>query len=205
MNLFDSIAKSIGPVNKPGSTQGWTSLEKAYTYACMIVALRSEVSIEVGVWHGRGSIAMGLAHKEIGRGVVYAVDAWEASASIEGQIHPADQKHWNNQPEHDKAKATFQSKIAELGLYDVIKVAHTRSLDFKVPDNCGLIVLDGNHGETTISDVAHYAPNVKRGGFVYMDDLDWSGGAVKRASENLKQMGFEQLYRFETGAFFQRI
>lgn len=205
MTIFETIDRAIGIMGSPSSLAGWTSNPKAHTYAALILGLRPLISVEVGVWCGRGAISMALAHKEVGRGKAYAVDAWSAAASVEGQLHPADQKHWSNQAEHNAAKAMFLAKINELELGNCIEVVHSRSLDFTPPKNIGLISIDGNHGEVVISDVAHYAPCVRPGGIVHIDDLDWTGGAVRKASENLKRMGFQELYTFETGAFFQRI
>ena len=74
----------------------------------------------------------------------------------------------------------------------------------KVPEQIGLLVVDGNHGEQSIRDVQRWAPNVTRSGYVYMDDLNWSGGAVQEAERLLLKMGFVPLWPRDEGAFYQR-
>lgn len=199
VSLFQKIQEVVPTLG------GWTTVPKAHTLASIIIALRPEVSCELGVWFGRGALSMALAHKEIGKGIVWAIDAWSAQASIQGQVNEKDRTHWNNQPEHDKAYETFTRQVIVLSVQNCVNIVRSKSQDVAPPKNIGLLVIDGNHGETVLSDVDRYAPCVKTGGIVYADDLDWSGGAVRRGVEKLKRMGFNSLYRFETGEFFQRV
>jgi predicted O-methyltransferase YrrM len=197
-DLFKTIAHEIAPM------QGWTSIPKAQTLAAIIVALKPEISMEIGVWHGRGSIAMALAHREIGKGHVWSIDAWAAEASVEGQVHEADKKHWA-QANHEEAYQAFQGKIASNGLQNIVKVFRQRSSLVEPPEGIGLLVIDGNHGPESEKDVVRFASKVKTGGFVYMDDLGWSGGFTAKAAVTLRSMGFSELYALETGAMFQRV
>lgn len=183
---------------------GWTSVIKAQTFAALILSYKPAISVELGAWYGRGALSLALAHKEIGKGSVIAVDAWSANASIEGQVNEADRKHWGA-ADHEIAYQTFLSNIQKLGLQDRITVQRCQTKDAQIPDGVGFLIVDANHGPEAISDVNKFAPKVLTGGFVYLDDLDWAGFFVRKAEAQLRAMGFRELYPIETGALYQRI
>jgi hypothetical protein len=197
MKLFDQI-ETLVP-----SLGGWTSVPKAQTFSGLILAYRPMISVELGVWEGRGALSLALAHKEIGRGMVYAIDAWSPEASVQGQIQEADRKHWAA-ANHEAAYQIVMNKAKALEVQHCLTVIRKRSEDVDPPEGIGFLIVDGNHGETAIADVKRFAPKVLIGGFCYLDDLDWAGGAVRRAEAQLKSMGFRELYTIETGAMYQR-
>lgn len=191
-----------------GHLTGWTSKQKAEVLVSAIIALRPQFSLEIGVWGGKGCIPMAIAHKRIGVGKVIGVDPWMASSSVEGQVNEEDRKWWSDQKNHDLVYNMFMSSRKAFGLDDYLQVVRSSSDDFTPPE-LGLLVIDGNHGEQAITDTQRYAPHVNNGGLVVMDDLNWSGGAVSRAVNELLKMGFIELYRVENKsecwAVFQRL
>lgn len=184
--------------------EGWCVPEKACEFASIITSLRPEISVEIGVWGGRGTLSMALAHRFAGRGKVIAIDPWSATASVAGQTG-ADAAWWGEQQKHDYVYERFMGSIQMLSLMNWIEVQKKRSDAVEVPKGIGFIVIDGNHSDQAVEDVKRYAPNVRMGGVVYMDDLSWSGGGVQRAANRLLKLGFEELYRRDQGAFFQRV
>lgn len=182
---------------------GWCSVERAIELAQMIEEHRGGVSVSIGVWAGRDTLSMAMAHRAVGNGYVLAVDPFEASASVAGQGE-ADTKWWGNQAMHDQTCTRFLSDVQRLGLSDWVRFERTRSDDATVPSAISVLTVDGNHSDQAVKDVERWAPKVIVGGFVYMDDIGWSGGGVKRAVERLLAMGFDRLHDRDTGAFFKR-
>lgn len=203
MNIFTHIE------NVHAATEGWCSLKKAHALASIIIATQPEKTVEIGVWYGKSLLPMAMAHQHIGKGVVYAVDPWMAENSIVGQQNQADVEWWKRQNIHDDAYTDFKSKVYQLGLQNVVIIERKASYDFDPPANIGLLSVDGNHGEQAINDIRRYAPNVKRGGFLVADDIEWTGGAVGKAIALLPDMGFQELYRVknekESWAVFERL
>lgn len=183
---------------------GWCIPSKACDFAAFILAFRPEVSVEVGVWGGRGTLSMALAHRFIARGRVIAIDPWSAEASVIGQA-AVDAQWWGNQSMHDQVYAKFLKDIDQLNLQGWIEVQKKKSADAALPPVIHFAVIDGNHAEEAIADVDRIAPRVPVGGVIYLDDLQWTGGAVGRAADNLKGMGFTTLFERDQGAFFQRL
>lgn len=196
--LFAEIEKVIPTLD------GWCVPEKACDFAAFILALRPAVSVEIGVWGGRGTLAMAMAHRFIGVGKVIAIDPWSAPASVAGQ-EGENAEWWKDQSRHDLVYQRFLSNVEHLGLQPWIDVNKVRSDQVVEPRGVGLLVIDGNHGEQAMADVKRFTPFVNLGGVVYLDDLNWQGGAVQRAADWMTKHGFCQLFVRDQGAFFQRI
>lgn len=196
-NLFTQIAQLVPRLH------GWATPEKCQMLAASVITLRPEISVIIGVWGGRDTFAMGLAHKELGRGRVIGIDPWVAVASVVGQDNA--NRDWWQSANHEIVYRDFLEKRGELGLNDVVSVQRMISDYFEPPKRIGLLVIDGNHGPQAGRDVDRYAPNVPVGGLCLMDDIGWEGGHVKRASANLCTMGFVSLYEVDSSIMYQRI
>ncbi len=184
---------------------GWCTPERACDLAKAVLDLNSaHPSTCLGVWGGRDTFPLAMAHRLLGKGHVLAVDPWHANASIEGQVDKANVDWWNDQAKHDLVYARFIANVARLGLSDWIKVMKMRGSEAIPPDKISVLVVDGNHGPESVADVNKWAPHVIDRGIVYLDDLDWSGGAVRLAEKRVLEMGFHGIFQRDTGAFFQR-
>ncbi len=181
----------------------WCPLEKAYTLACLVVAMRPKITCEVGVWRGASCIPLALAHQYIGYGKVIAIDAWDKEASTAGQLNPGDNQWWGN-VNHDDAYTVFCDQVHSNGLDNYVQITKSKSDQFEPPDDIGIWHCDGNHGEQVMVDVQKFVPKMTQNGIIIMDDYHWSGGFVLQAVEWLKNEGYVELYRLGTGGVFQR-
>lgn len=181
---------------KGGKITGWCPLEKALDLAVTVLALRPKVVIELGVWGGLSFIPMALACKHLGSGTCIGVDPWSKDASIEGYDEP-NAKWWSAQ-DHDTILKDFSLNIQRLGLESFVQIQRAKSDDAIVPDIIDAAHIDGQHSHQASKDVARYAPHVRAGGIVIMDDLGWTVdgvATVKPAVDLLISMGFTELYR----------
>lgn len=200
MNLFTDIETTLTAIE-----HGWTSIPKAQCLAAMVTAIRPEVSIEIGVFAGKGLAALALAHKSIGHGIAIGVDPYSVDASVAGQVNPADAGWWT-QLDHESIYKEAIGAIERFQLQPYCRLARSRSQDFDIPDNIGVLRIDGNHGEQALNDVERYCPKVVRGGFVMLDDIGWAGNAVSRAAVALgSNPEWRKLYDLEDAAVFQRL
>lgn len=181
---------------------GWCSIEKGNDLALAVLKTKSAVSIDVGVWGGRSAIAMALAHAEQDYGVVWAIDPWSATASVEGydQVNA----EWWGKQDHELVYQNFLASLKQHGVEKYVKVIRARSDDAPVPDSLGVAHFDGQHTDQTVRDVERFASNVTPNGFVFCDDIHWAGGGVERGVEKLLTLGFVQIFTRDTGAMFQR-
>lgn len=195
--LFNTIS-----VQLPQLT-GWGSVEKGHALAGAVLALSPNVSLEIGVWGGRSFFPMAWAHKHIGKGVVWGIDPWSPAASMVGQ--EGEHRVWWGGAEHEPVYQQFMANVERWGLAPYCKILRAPSDSVDPPAVIDLMSLDGNHGPQAERDVARFCPNIRKGGLVFVDDLDWQGGAVRRAVANLKSMGFIELTLLDTGAVYQRV
>lgn len=194
--LLKQIAETIEPLD------GWCTVERAQDLAMMVLTNRPGISTVVGVWGGRDTFALAMAHKHIGIGKVIAIDPWSASASADGQTG-ADLAWWNDQSKHDLVYARFIENMKRLGLEQVIDVRRMRSSEV-APILSGIVIVDANHGPEGVNDVRRFCEHVPIGGIAYLDDIQWTGGAIVNAVREIEIMGYEELFRRDTGAFFKR-
>lgn len=196
----------------------WCDVVKAQTLATLVLGLRPRLVCEVGVWTGGSMVPMMLALSAVQaiqgvetvalgrtetprRGV--AIDAWSAEASCAGQ--EGDNLVWWEAQSHERAKATFLSRLGDHDLESICDVVHQRSDDVDPPDPIDLLHLDGNHGEQAVRDVERFASRVEVGGVLVMDDLPWVGGHVQRARDRAVAIGFRRLFPLGTGEVLQRV
>lgn len=183
---------------------GWCTVEKAQQLAATVIALRPLVTVEIGVWGGKSFIPMAMAHREIGRGNAWAIDPWSPAASAIDMAGP-DAEWWGKVADHDLVYADFLNRLNEVHAANCVVIRRMKSDDAEIPHTIDLLHIDGNHGDQALKDAQRYAVKVRVGGMCCLDDLDWSGGAVRRAEAFLKSIGFIELYRIGTGAMYQRV
>lgn len=194
--LFETIAKV-----QPG-LPGWCCPEKAEALAAMVLSIRPQNTVELGVFGGSSFIPLALAHKEIGTGVAWGIDPWSKQASIKDEI-PENVEFWSR-VDHEWMYSQFMAKLRELSLESCTRIIRQTSDEADPPSVIDVLHLDGSHTEQAVRDVIKWMPHVRSGGFAVLDDLEWSGGGVKRAEARLLDMGFKRLYPLGTGACYQR-
>jgi hypothetical protein len=183
----------------------WPSLEKCQTLAAMVFALRPTTIVEIGVWTGDSLLPQLFALRELGgERIAWAIDPWSNDASVEGQ--EGANADWWGQVNHQTAFETFMGRLRR---HDVEKITHvvrakSDEVDPMPIGEIGILHVDGNHAAQAIRDVERFAPSVPIGGMLVMDDLGWEGGAVRRAYDHARELGFVELYPLGTGCVMQR-
>jgi len=188
---------------------GWCSLEKASTLVSIALALRPKVVVELGVWMGGSAIPMAIALRSLGDGQLVAIDAWSTDASVAGQDEPAHLTWWGQtmgESGHQRAFETFLRRLITHGIsLERCAVHRQRTDEADIPAVIDVLHHDANHGPQVVSDIERWAPAVRVGGLLVIDDLDWAGGHVIRARDRAAELGFDELYALGTGCVMQRI
>lgn len=201
-NSFVELATTIA--HSVARLPGWSSPEKNIELAAVILALRPDVAVEIGVFGGRSLVSIGLAMKAVGKGIIHGIDPWSQQASVEGE-NESNKEYWG-QLDHDTIFKTATAAVERFEISKHVELHRMRSDEFTPPQGIGLLIVDGNHASQAVKDVERYAPNVIVGGFVLMDDMEWTGGNVRMASEILQdKLGFRFVYRRDESAMFQKV
>jgi predicted O-methyltransferase YrrM len=200
--LVDQIACSIA------DKAGWCSLEKALKLADLVILLRATTVVELGVWMGASAIPMALALEHQRAGKLFAVDAWSVPASVAGQEEEVHRKWWGEKVGalgHQRAFELFLRRLQHHGIRPSrCRVLRQSTDQAEVPPQIDLLHHDANHGPQAVADIARWAPAVRRGGMLVIDDLDWAGGHVTAARDHAITLGFVELYSLGTGCVMQR-
>ncbi len=209
MNAQDTLSKVA--IEWASITDGWCPFEKAQQLAMAVMVLRPTTVLEVGVFAGKSLIPMAIACREVGHGTVIAVDPWSADASKEG--YDAANAKWWGDCDHDLIFHKFRTIVAELRLEEIVKIERMKSNDYHPPKNLDIFHCDGQHSEQALTDVKRFAPHVRIGGLVVMDDMSWTMDGIPHvaiAVEQLLKLGFDKISHTKIEgqgewAFFQRV
>ena len=175
--------------------------------ATLVRDLRPQVVVELGVWSGGSAIPIAIALRHLNDGQLIAVDVWSTEASVDGQegVHAA----WWQSVGNEGHEHAFRTFMARLGRHDIARdrcaVLRERSDVAEVPSSIDILHLDANHGPQVVADVERWAPAVRAGGVLILNDLEWVGGHVRHARERAIELGFVELYRLGTGCVMQRV
>jgi len=192
----------------------WCSLEKAQALAAMVIGFRPRVVCEIGVWMGGSLVPMALALRKLrdldvaaGRVPVarraIAIDAWSPVASCDGQGE-TDAAWWRS-VDHDAAHQAFSERLGRHGLSELCEVVRAPSDEAPVPEAIDLLHVDGNHAGQALRDIERFAPSVRSGGILVLDDVSWYGGHVALGRDAAEGLGFRELHALGTGVVMQRI
>lgn len=197
MQIYEQIKEIVPPLH------GWCSVEKAVTLATIVLANKPTTLIECGVWSGRSAIPIMLALRENGIGRLICVDPWSPDESIKGQTGE-DKEWWSSVANHELVYQQFVYHVKKLGLEDYCEIHRLPSEKFDPPTTVHLAHIDGNHGPQAYSDTVKISKAIPLWGVCVLDDLDWSGGHVRRSEAWLVEKGFLCLHPLGTGAVYQR-
>ena len=181
---------------------------KARRTARLVIASGPEPRcVELGVFGGRGVIAMGLAVKYgLGcRGTVEGIDPFSAAASLEG-TQVAENADWWGKVDYPMILQSAREGIARLGLNEIVRLILERSqdvVDAYPEQSIDVLHHDSNHSEEiSCYEVATWSPKMKPGGFWVFDDVDWDSTKLAQ-SRLIAHHGFALLESHKSWAVFQ--
>jgi predicted O-methyltransferase YrrM len=182
---------------------GWCTLEKASAMAELVLAERPALCVEIGVFGGRSLIAQALALRANGTGLVYGIDPWETSSTIEGDHAPQDSTWWSN-VDLPSICAHCMTAIGDFAVWKQTRIVAARADQVAgvfVDESIEILHIDGNHSElASVRDLDLYWPKVRPAGWIWFDDIDWptTAKAVRLLNENaetIKDINNCRLYR----------
>jgi predicted O-methyltransferase YrrM len=169
---------------------GWCTPEKGRRMAELTRG--AKFCIELGVFGGRGLLAMALTLRDQGYGCVVGIDPYSAAASIEGTNDKANDEWWANL-DYENVEQIALGMIAKFGLSSYAAILRKKSRDaVDLYDGGSVDVLhqDSNHSEEISSEeVMLWAPKMRSGGYWIFDDADWP--TTQKAQAELEALGFE--------------
>jgi predicted O-methyltransferase YrrM len=184
--------------------EGWVTPEQGVHMAELVVEVKPDVIVEIGVFGGRSLIAQALALRDNGKGFIYGIDPWKTEATLEGE-NDENKKWWSTVDMHSIHKGCMEA-VWRLNLDKRVRIIRGASQDVTVifrqketrPD---ILFIDGNHSEiSSCRDVQLYLPLLRPNGFLWLDDATWPStqmaiGMVEKDCILRKDYGSYRLYQ----------
>lgn len=186
---------------------GWCSNEKSNKIIDCVLKVCSQYDnptcVEIGVYGGKSLLPFGSALKELGKGKVYGIDPWSNQDALVGYEHPSHQQFWGT-VDLNRMYDICVEAINELQLNDYVSLVKSSSNDAEEIKDIHVIHIDGQHTEQLIKDINKYAVNVVKGGYCFLDDVEWSE-ETKKSISLMISLGFEQLEIINGCYIYKRI
>lgn len=177
---------------------GWTSAERCCELADAIFETRPKICVELGVFGGRSLVAQAIALKAADYGgVIAGIDPWRTQDAVEEE-NEANREWWSKldiEAIHRQAMKVIWDYRLETHATVVRNASqHSAALFGEI----GMLFIDGNHAEwPCLRDVENYVPKVRKGGYIWADDLDWpstqKGYARLRELADVVKIGSETI------------
>lgn len=201
--MIENLYKRIQDVNP--TIEGWCETTKAGRMAKAICDVRSDISVELGVFGGRGLIAMAMAHQHLNHGVCWGFDPWTKGAAIEGFNDEANNDWWSK-IDLEAIYKHFVGKVVSNNLLKECYWARLRSdqaIKLFRDESVDVIHQDSNHcEEVSCAEVLAWKSKIKIGGYWFADDTDWP--SLKKAIKLLQDNGFALVEDHKKWMLFQK-
>jgi len=149
------------------------------------------VCVEIGVYGGKSLFPFALALKQLNKGKVYGIDPWSNQEATIGYDHPSHKQFWSN-VNLEKMYQICLNGIDKLGVNDYVTLFKSTSDEIRNIKNINVLHIDGQHTIQLLKDIINYATNIVKGGYCFIDDIEWSEDTLK-AVELMKLLEFEKV------------
>lgn len=157
---------------------GWCSKEKASHFIDLVLEVKPELCVEIGVFGGASLLPVGAALDFLGHGTVVAIDPWDKIECIRYLDPDADKKNllWWAHLNLDHIYFGFLNLLRQFELEKICVVLRaTSKKGSSMIGPIDILHIDGNHYEkVVIEDVKLYLPKVRPGGYIWLNDAGWS-------------------------------
>lgn len=183
--------------------EGWSSVDKCQWLARLAYHTATDstipdpVSVELGVFGGRGLVALALGHWLARRGIAMGIDPYTVAATQEGTNAPENDRWWAQvdlPAIAQRCRTTLRTVIPDpsywlLGQIDSRTAAqYVAQAVFPYHGPVQVLHQDSNHSEEiSRAEVALWWPLMAPGGWWIMDDVNWP--STQAAQQDLVDRG----------------
>lgn len=155
--------------------EGWCSPERGHEMAELILETKAKVCVDIGVFAGRSTVAMGFAARELGDSHVYGIDPWKLDYAIEGDNVEENAKWWKERSDLEEMHRQTMHTIWAHRLDEWVTIIRAPSqFVYQLFPVIDFINIDGQHSElASCRDVNLYLPRLRSGGYLTFDDAGW--------------------------------
>lgn len=154
--------------------EGWCSQSKANHFIDLILEVKPEVCVEIGVFGGSSIFPVASALKTLGKGVVFGIDPWDKIECIKyfDPVEDAEHLKWWGELNINYIYHAYTNMLRKHKLEDFVKTIRATSEDAaSLIETIDILYIDGNPSdECSVKDVQLYLPKVRSNGYVWLND-----------------------------------
>jgi hypothetical protein len=153
------------------------SLEKSKVLAHFIIKHKLKRTVEIGVYYGSSLFPQIIAQAHIG-GVAIGIDPYlpEEAEQFDNREFLDPIQGFVNSIDWDAMYQGVLSIIKQYHLSDycqILRMTSDQAVDL-IESELDMVHIDGNHDQVRVaSDIEHYLPKLRVGGFLALDDIGW--------------------------------
>ena len=160
------------------SLYGWCTKEKALEFVDLVLAVKPDVCVDIGVFGGSSLFPVAAALQFLDHGIVVGIDPWNKEEVVKHLDPVKDQVHisWWSKLNYEQIYGAYLNMLSQYQLEDyVITLRTTSELASYTIGDIDILYIDGNHSEQISNqDVRLYLPKVRTGGYIWLNDALWS-------------------------------
>lgn len=156
--------------------ESWCTPEKASLLMDLIVSEKPENCVEIGAFTGSTVLPVAAALKYLGKGKVYAIDAWSNSEAVKNFASNDPNRSWWATLDMEAIFLSFKRMVQNWGLESFCVALRSTSQNAiaQIP-RIDFLHLDGSLSrEGALEDATLYLPKVRLGGYILLSNLFWS-------------------------------
>ncbi len=189
--------------NELPKLDGWCTPEKGKRMAEL--SRGASLCVELGVFGGRGLVAIALALADQGFGRADGIDPFTADACADG-TNDRENTEWWRGVNFDGIARSAQEALYRLKLTpyaSLIRMLSNEVVGFYDDGTVDVLHQDSNHSEEVSSrEVALWTPKIRPGGYWIADDTTWP--STKKSQRELEALGFTELEEHTSWKVYQR-
>ena len=160
------------------SFYGWCTQEKARSFIDLVLQVKPEICVEIGVFGGQSLFPVASALKFLGQGLVIGIDPWNTHECIRYFDPIRDQAHinWWSKVNMEQIYYSYLGMLSHYELDEYCITLRSTSADAAPAiGTIDILYIDGNHSEAmSTQDVKLYLPKVRSGGYIWLNDSLWN-------------------------------
>lgn len=201
----DLVARLTAQIEGPPPIPGWCRTSKAIRMAEIVVGTCARLSVELGVFGGRGTLALATGHQYLGHGYTVGVDPWSTAACHDPDNDETNNEWWKERDldavYRDACQMLIGAKV--LPHWQLLRCTSAEARAHFGRGTIDVLHQDSNHSEAvSCEEVRSWASAMRPGAIWICDDTGW---ASLQQSQRLlvEEYGYQLVEEYEDWRVYQ--
>lgn len=201
----DLVGRLTAQIEGPPPIPGWCRTSKAIRMAEIVVGTCARLSVELGVFGGRGTLALATGHAYLGHGYAVGIDPWKTDACYDPDNDETNNEWWKDRDlelvYRDCVLMLMGSKT--IPHWQLLRCTSAEACPRFAKQSIDILHQDSNHSEAvSCAEVRSWAPAMRPGGIWIADDAKWA--SLQKSQRLLvEEYGYTLVEEYEDWRVYQ--